>query len=410
MSGLLPSSRFAAWLTSNPPQAHSRRRSQPENLLASPILESSSPPPAKRLCVRETKSAPVSPRSRSSFTTSHSPFDPTSSDLAQPSTSSTSGDHKPTKTQRKRLSYVKQTAKRIRKIIDATFAVCEGTPLNTDSRALAYPVHKIKRGLFYVPASFSDFQVLRQYKGTTNALWATTQYEQAALIPGRTTYTPCKNATNEVKNPQPDGSLRVKGANFPFLVLEIASTQSDESIENKIHHWVQGNRDHLRFIIVIKIESKASTRRVLASVIRPRRQNTPTADNPHAYAMEGHRIIDKKEIYPTTSKTTFKIARADVLPRDANDDFNTSANPMTFSIYSFGTYAMQAVQDLEEEEGAGKGSPRNPNQALVASPAGSDRQSFSSTSSSGHEDPKDLDYEGREYRKDELVHDRVLRS
>ncbi|KAL8784921.1 MAG: hypothetical protein Q9213_003663 [Squamulea squamosa] len=329
-------------------------------------------------------------------------------------------------------------------------------------RALAYPVHKIKGGLFYVPASFSDFQVLRQYKDTTNALWATTQYEQAALIPGHTTYTPCISvkmpnmpherlkpitadimfhlkqsgwkmdgqpiefvnsgsascvlklgvkATKEVKNAQPDGSLRVKGANFPFLVLEIASTQSNDSIETKIHHWVQGSRGHLRFIIVIKIDSKASTPRVLASVIQPRRQNTPTADNPHAYTMQAHRVIDNKEIYPTTSNTTFKIARADVLPRDTND-FDTSANPLTFSIYSFGTYAMQAVQDLEEGKEAGKTSPRDPNQASLSSPGGSPGKSFVSNSSSGREDPKDppYEYEGPKITDEELKHDRKSRS
>ncbi len=186
MSDHLPSSSsscFNAWLASNPPRVHSRRRSQPEGLSDTGNLRTSSPPPAKRVCLRQSKSAPVFPKScpvSGDSSSTPAPFG------APPSTISAEVP-KQLQPRRKPPSYVKRRAKRIIRIINATFAVCEGKPASS----LAYPVHRIDVDNFLIPATRSDFETLRQYQGRSNALWAITRFERKAVLPGSTPSTPC---------------------------------------------------------------------------------------------------------------------------------------------------------------------------------------------------------------------------
>ncbi|KAL8900907.1 MAG: hypothetical protein Q9207_005467 [Kuettlingeria erythrocarpa] len=59
------------------------------------------------------------------------------------------------------------------------------------TRKLAYPVHKISEDVFLVPATYSDFRVLRAIQDWTNANQATTEFEKAARIPGYPAPTSC---------------------------------------------------------------------------------------------------------------------------------------------------------------------------------------------------------------------------
>lgn len=52
-------------------------------------------------------------------------------------------------------------------------------------------MHKISEDVFLVPATHSDFRVLRAIQGRTNADQATTEFEKAARIPGYPTPTSC---------------------------------------------------------------------------------------------------------------------------------------------------------------------------------------------------------------------------
>ena len=194
MSDHLPSSSsscFNAWLASNPPRVHSRRRSQPEGLSDTRNLRTSSPPPAKRVYLRQSKSAPVSPKSRPASAQLYST--PAPLDLA-PSTTSAEPS-KLAQNGRKSVSYAKRRAKRIVRIINATFAVCEGRPVKNP----AYPVHQIDTDCFLIPATSSDYRLLRQYQHQTYALRARTRFERTAVLPGSAQSTPCIS----VKMPSP---------------------------------------------------------------------------------------------------------------------------------------------------------------------------------------------------------------
>ena len=181
------SSRFAAWLARNPPRGHSRRRSESEALvvLQGPrrLSRTSSPPPAKRRCFSQTKSAPASPSS-SSFSHHQSSLPALSDPLPLPTSLETP---KPAQPQRKPQSYVKRRARRIIRIINATYAVCEGKP----ATSAAYPVHQIDVDRFLVPATSSDFETLQQYQDRSNAAQVTAGFARKVTLPGSTSSTTC---------------------------------------------------------------------------------------------------------------------------------------------------------------------------------------------------------------------------
>ncbi|KAL8646854.1 MAG: hypothetical protein Q9226_006686 [Calogaya cf. arnoldii] len=405
------SSRFAAWLANNPPRVLSRRRSQPEVLTAlhdTTQLRTSSPPPAKRRCVPQIKSAPVSPTSTTA--SSHPPFPPTLFDLPQAPTKS--DVPKPAQIESKPLSWVRRRVNRIVRIINATFAVCEGQP----TRALAYPVYQIHQDLFNVPATYSDFQLFHRYRGQTNARKVKASFDPQVVFPSSTKTSPCisvempgeahedmKSCLNIIEyalkaagwtlpggrlikykdkrskaleltirqggqvktsHPQPDGALSVDD-NYPFLVMEIAVSQTQNSLALKVHNWVQGCRANIKIIVTFELEPDAAgPTRCLASVIRVRKQINP--QNPQLWSMVGDRVIDREEVWPNppTSPGAIIINLADVLPKDTIDH-RTPPDPIRIPLSEFQYIAEGAANVLATGDVY---SPRSSNQESVSEP------------------------------------------
>ena len=192
---------------------------------------------------------------------------------------------------------------------------------------------------------------------------------------------------------EPDGSLRFAGVSFPFLVAEIANTQTEPSLDKKIHYWTYGSRQHLKFIVIFRIVlNKPTVYRVLVSVDKLGALARPTTSNPHGFIMEPTHIIVNEEIYPKTSAATFDITLADVLPENANG----SSTPVTVGLRSFGGPGKRAVRALVEKQNNLRApSPRDPNEESAPSPAVSDHESTSSSFSSNNDIPADRSYKGK---------------
>ncbi|KAL9036778.1 MAG: hypothetical protein Q9180_004100 [Flavoplaca navasiana] len=438
------SSRFAAWLASNPPRGHSRRRSESEALVvlqdSRRSARTSSPPPAKRRCITQSKSAPGSPIP--SPASSNIPFLPTLPRSATPPTILETP--KPAKPRRKPQSYVKQRAQRIIQIINATFAVCEGKP----ARSPAYPVHQLDADRWFIPATFSEFQALRDYQDRSNASQVLTTFTRTASLSDQTELTSCvsvkmpdaahealkscigidifqglqdaewrlngrlikfsdtgsascyltlgPNASQSERNAQPDGSVRFAGESFPFLVAEIANTQTEFSLDTKIHNWTHGSREHLKFIVSFRIEPNPFPGyRVLISVDRLERQNRPTPQNPNNFVTMAHHVIDREEIFPSTSHKTFDIACADVLPKRLRNSPNIPADVASIGLSNFRKYARRAVDYILDKEIEGTPSPRDWNQESVPSPVAPGREEDWQSEGSNNDRPDDKTYKGK---------------
>ena len=174
--------------------------------------------------------------------------------------------------------------------------------------------------------------------------------------------------------------------------MEVANTQSQSSLDTKIYQWAQGSRSHLKFIVTFQLERSSSGSRVIASVIKLRKQGRPTLQDPQQYIMVKENLIDRIEIWPTMSSITFTIHRTDVLPKGTVDHPTTSANPVTVSLNDFTASAMAAVNHLNTQ--TGMSSPRSSHQGSV-SPPHSEPGSESKSEASNNEDPKDRSYKGK---------------
>ncbi|KAL8880850.1 MAG: hypothetical protein Q9198_001821 [Flavoplaca austrocitrina] len=207
-----------------------------------------------------------------------------------------------------------------------------------------------------------------------------------------------ENGVERVANPSPDGSICVKGANFPFLVMEIANTQSRASLRAKIHDWAQGSRSHLKLIVSFQIEGKAATGwKVLASVTRLRKQASPTPNDPDRYIIVQDHLIEDEEIFPAISMATFTINRSDMLPKGMEHDATGPVNPISINLQAWFHNAFQAVNYLANQ--AAPPSPRSEHQGSV-SPPYSDPGPEPPSEASDNDKPDDRTYKGKGIDRD----------
>ncbi|KAL9097647.1 MAG: hypothetical protein Q9163_006325 [Psora crenata] len=367
----------------------------------------------------------------------------------------TPGTVKPTRPRKRTLSYAKQKKQRVIRIINATFALCEGKSLD--------PATRISQDVFLVPATYSDYRVLRKFKHRTNAWRVDIQYQRAATIPGHLNpnTTACivvkmpnlphealkrcygviaaqiemarwkhkgklieirdtgniseqhsttkmqyirllisfplacplrlkRKGTKQFINQEPDASLCLAGATFPFLVLEAAVSQSRASLEKKIQHWVQGSRWRLKIVCALQLEQDSTGQyRALATIIRPRKLPRPTDEKPNGYLVKSAYIVNREEVYPAVSEASFEITLADLLPKGTEPDPASSEDRIVIALKSFYANARDACIAARERQAAA-GADSSPSSSDMGSGSSSD-STFSEGSSLAAEQPDDLD-------------------
>ncbi len=104
--------------------------------------------------------------------------------------------YQPPPSRKKQLSYPKQRTRQNIKIINATFAVCQESATQGATRfeansSQAYPVYQVGKGQFLVPATKSDYRVLRKLQDRTRARVATLRFIESSRVPGRSRRISC---------------------------------------------------------------------------------------------------------------------------------------------------------------------------------------------------------------------------
>ncbi|KAL8718402.1 MAG: hypothetical protein Q9225_004460 [Loekoesia sp. 1 TL-2023] len=297
-------------------------------------------------------------------------------------------------------------------------------------RDCAFPVYRVRKELFFVPATRRDYRTLRKIQDRTDARRARITFNKAGAIPGRTLRIPViqvkmpnipheclaqsgpaiynslqamnwKYLSNpimfevhgaadkksqvqmlpggEKKFQQPDSSLVFPGATFPFFVLEVANTQSHQELRDKAHYWVQGSREHMKFLCLLQvIHPKGQPgHRITATIIKPYRDPRPTPENPHNCRIEPEYVFDQKEVYPErpTGKS-FRIFLKDTLPKNAKADPTIANEFIDISLDVFHLQSLQALPYLKATSGTGsntgsQSSSLNTNQERVTTPPSS---------------------------------------
>lgn len=77
---------------------------------------------------------------------------------------------------------------------------------------------------------------------------------------------------------QPDGSLQISGQNLPFLVIEVADTESYRHARTKARNFLMGSKGKIRFVILIDLMRKTPNEMVNTPLVKAE----PGSDEPNA--------------------------------------------------------------------------------------------------------------------------------
>ncbi|KAL8691310.1 MAG: hypothetical protein Q9218_003439 [Villophora microphyllina] len=181
------------------------------------------------------------------------------------------------------------------------------------------------------------------YRGTGSASKSPRAHTDVAVL---TAGTACKWKLpgRRIKYYQPDSSLRFpirKAANkklpFPFLIVEVAVSQTDKKLATKIHRWIQGSRGHLKYLCVLRLWPSEGTTptKVTATIIQPCIVLAPTPPNPAEWLMDSRHIVPEVEVYPRIPTESFTISSSDTWPKYLIPDPAFSSQQVTIPFEIF---------------------------------------------------------------------------
>ncbi|KAL8911224.1 MAG: hypothetical protein Q9171_003571 [Xanthocarpia ochracea] len=284
------------------------------------------------------------------------------------------------------------------RIINATYARCEGRALDAESSRLALPICQSDDRLFLIPATgvqFAEFATLRQRTRVDRSTQIT--FNPRVLLPGQSAPSQCiqvkmlgpgheqlarcnekiaealseqdwKDVAGKAVNiqlygtestrltlpgeerfPQPDSGLFVPSlSDMPFLVIESAVSQTNTSVSEKSLKWLRFSRDHIRTVCILELRKVHDQYCVLASVVKPLKISLPpTPQKPERYEIQANRVLSKIEIYPRRAVEAFDIELAEIIPKEidlAKYHQTMHEKRATVSLGTFWTPAKYAVE------------------------------------------------------------------
>ncbi|KAL8707383.1 MAG: hypothetical protein Q9220_007575 [cf. Caloplaca sp. 1 TL-2023] len=145
----------------------------------------------------------------------------------------------------------------------------------------------------------------------------------------------------------------------------------------KKYRWLQGSKQHVKVILILRLEQASAGLHVYADVIKPR--VVPIHGN--NFRVEENCIIEREEVYPKKSKRSFTISLAEVLPKGWAQAPTAANDKVTIRLSSFHGIARQVALDFEQRRpGPSGSSPVDPRQEHVPSPGNSAQKQPSSES------------------------------
>lgn len=78
---------------------------------------------------------------------------------------------------------------------------------------------------------------------------------------------------------QPDGSLNLAGVDLPFLIIEVADTESYKHARTKSKSFLMGSKGQTRFVILIDLIRKSAKEMKEAALVKPESDDGPGSDD-----------------------------------------------------------------------------------------------------------------------------------
>ncbi|KAL8986780.1 MAG: hypothetical protein Q9177_003958 [Variospora cf. flavescens] len=343
-----------------------------------------------------------------------------------------------------RKALLRERLRRIVRVINATYAVCKGFPLDPETRSLAYPVHRTSETTFLIPATQSDYRALSLHMHRTDARSASIKYRKSAVLPGRSSPVSCivlgmpsvahevvkalstliekrisdanwsydgkrvpisktGAATRTLVNrgkvwkQEPDESYAITLSEFPFLVVEAADSQSRTDLSKKLHRWAQGTKGVCKVIIAFQLEKDPQVGyRVLMSVIKNKKVPHPSPGKPNGFLVVSEGVHDRVDISSQACPGSLTISATEVCPEEWELDAATKARVVTIFLAVFEFSALAAIEEKKAEDVRNaQGAPKyDSDQEDVSTPSSSESGSLVDEMMAWEvDDPQDLDYE-----------------
>ncbi|KAL8707485.1 MAG: hypothetical protein Q9220_007500 [cf. Caloplaca sp. 1 TL-2023] len=194
------------------------------------------------------------------------------------------------------------------------------------------------------------------------------------------------------KAPAPDQQIWVPSiSSKPFLVMEVANSQSPQNLRDKINLWLRAYND-IRIICVLAILPYAGPPpyRVEASIIKPKRKPVDGGP-PSSFTYVSDYILRDVVVYPERTPETFRISLPEVVRNHRSlDDYPVQARSREVQV------PLDAFYDIAETAVGLKAHPevpqeKDPNYVAHESPV-SGRSLGSSGSSTKDDEEADPTY------------------
>lgn len=161
-----------------------------------------------------------------------------------------------------------------------------------------------------------------------------------------------------VEKIEPDNSISINKAAFPFIVFEVRNSQPVEDLQKKVRIWFRGSQTMVKIVCVLAIEPDDDQHyRLFASVCKAVRKRDPKDGRPNRYVLKKTWVIDKEDISTEPSSATFTISTAEMRSKNAPKKL-TPTNSITISFASYFYTARQVIEEKVAEkkrEAAAKG-------------------------------------------------------
>lgn len=194
---------------------------------------------------------------------------------------------------------------------------------------------------------------------------------------------------------EPDDSLSLSKAEFPFLVLEVRDTETRKHLKEKVRSWIRYSKSMVKIVCTLEVEPlPGGSYQILASVLKGYRRHEPTPGRPHRFVQKKLWALRRIDISSAESQATFTIDRSQMRSKNALRS-PTGDNSVTISLRDWHPTALQAVEEkvaLKQREKKEKANPSQFDEDQSSA-------SSSSASSSGEKDD-DTDDEYSDYSED----------
>jgi hypothetical protein len=152
----------------------------------------------------------------------------------------------------------------------------------------------------------------------------------------------------------PDGVIQIEDAKMPFMVLEVAVTETTEHMLQKADLYRRGSRGHIVFVVMIDVQYLRPS-----SKIRPTLEHWKvlltiwkifkrfSIQNSTRYRMVNEKIFKEQEVFPAPFAGSLKVSRGDILGKEGRNMAAAESGEIDLGFLHFA--ARRAVMHLAKQ-------------------------------------------------------------